>query len=136
MAVEANHDMLEDPGGECLRGTCCAEVQFKQFATSRAGDLPIVCYAGAAKGGTQYLVHWITNHARRFFTLVAWRRLHSWRGLDPGRIGSLSTAAGASGLARRADGSCSQNGATPSPPWGKPVTRQEGRAGLGQVGGE
>lgn len=50
MAVEANHDMLEGPGGECLRGTCCAEVQFKQFATSRSGDLPIVCYAGAAKG--------------------------------------------------------------------------------------
>ena len=50
MAVEANHDILEGPGGECLRGTCCAEVQFKSFATSRAGDLPIVCYAGAAKG--------------------------------------------------------------------------------------
>jgi hypothetical protein len=63
--------------------------------------------------GTQYLVHWITNHARQFFTLVAWRRLHSWRGLDPGRIGGLRTAAGASGLARRADGSCSQNGAPP-----------------------
>ncbi len=67
------------------------------------------------QGGTQYLVHWITNHARQFFTLVAWRRLHSWRGLDPGRIGGLRTAAGTSGLARRADGSCSQNGAPPTP---------------------
>jgi hypothetical protein len=113
MAAEANHDILEGPEGECLRGTCCTEVQFKQFATSRAGGLPIVCYAGAARGDTQYPVHWITNHARQFFTLVAWRRLHSWLGLDPGRMGSLSTAAGASGLARRADGAALRTGHPP-----------------------